>query len=312
MHVAILLTRRSTVYTVAGAFDLIDYALRSCVRNGRGPALFGVSAQPDPRFGFLAQRRPAPRERPDWIFIPALEPEEVGAPTCAPDVTHWLRTCAGAGSLITAVGTGAFAIADAGLLDQRDGVTHASYSDHLARCYPRVRVRTDLEWVQHGNILISANIPWYELVLTVIASRLGPDVARQTARFYALDWRRRIDSPQQVVDSDAPAGRDNVIDRAQQWLSRHFAEHDLIARCARHLGLSRRSPNRRFKEVTGMTPMAFVLRARVRASQNLLRFTNHNIETIGYEVGYQDTTTFRKLFRRSTGMAPGAFRRTSR
>lgn len=305
MQVAIALTELATASTVAGAFDLIDYGLRG---RGSPRSLFAVAPRHEERFGFIPHQTPSSLPRADWIFVPAIELNDHWDSRTDAPLLSWLRHSAATGSVISSVGTGSFLLAEAGLLEGREAVTHASFCDTFARRYPGVRVRTDISWISHRNIHISGTTPWHEMVLAMLASFLGEDVAAEVAQVYALDWQRQI----RTTAGAGQASCDPLIDRARQWLSRHFAEHELVERCARHIGLSRRSLNRRFKEVTGITPMTFVLQMRIQASQNLLRFTNHNVETIGQEVGYQDLTTFRKLFRRSTGMAPAAYRKTAR
>lgn len=306
MHIAIALTESSTVSTVAGAYDLIDYSLRTSVNDERETAVFGVSPCPTDRFGFLPLRSCREAPRADWIFVPALEVDDHWMPDRYRPLADWLRQNAQRGATISAVGTGTFLLAEAGLLDG-EAVTHPNFAALFARRYPDLLLRSDVDWLQHGAVELSGNTPWYELVLATIARLMGTATAHRAAEVYALEWHHLINTS----EGEKPCG-DPVIAQARQWLSKHFQEHDLVERCAREVGLSRRSLNRRFKEETGITPMNFVLRIRIRASQNLLKFTSRSIEAISYEMGYQDTATFRKLFRRSTGMPPGEFRKSLR
>jgi transcriptional regulator GlxA family with amidase domain len=156
-------------------------------------------------------------------------------------------------------------------------------------------------------LLISGDMPWPELVLHVLAQHWGVKVARQASETYAVVWNELIDPPQlhylQV---------DHSITRARRWLAQHYQERDLVNRCTEYVGLSKRTFNRRFKDETGTTPTEFVQQTRIKASQNLLLFTEHRVEDICSAVGYEDVAAFRKVFRRRSGLAPGQFRKRLR
>jgi transcriptional regulator GlxA family with amidase domain len=219
-------------------------------------------------------------------------------------LAQWIRENAERGALVTSVGTGSFLVAAAGLLNGREAVTYSQFHGYFSECYPDVPLSRDSPWVRHPGLLMSGDMPWPELVLHVLAQRWGAKVARQAADTYAITWKELIDPPKQQC-----VRVDHSITRAQRWLAQHYREQDLVNRCTEYVGLSKRTFNRRFKDETGTTPTEFVQYARIKASQNLLLFTERRVEDICSAVGYQDIAAFRKLFRKRNGVPPGQFRK---
>ncbi len=102
---------------------------------------------------------------------------------------------------------------------------------------------------------------------------------------------------------------DTAILRCQQWLAQNYQRQDIIAELVRESGIPKRSFDRRFRAATGYSPLAYVQTLRVEEAKQLLETTTIAVEQIGRDVGYEDTASFRRLFRRITGLAPGDYRR---
>jgi transcriptional regulator GlxA family with amidase domain len=304
MHIAFALTDESVLSTVASAYDLVQCCERRRPRTDAASSVFAVTSGAEQRYGFLQCLSPRTSVRADWIFVPALDIVKPWMPSHYAPLAQWIRDSAERGALVTSVGTGAFLVAAASLLHGKAAVTYSPYSDYFSECYPDAPVNRDSPWVRHPGLLMSGDMPWPELVLHVLAQHWGAEVARRAADTYAINWNELIDPPQRQC-----AAVDRSITRAQSWLARHYTERDLVTRCTEYVGLSKRTFNRRFKDETGTTPTEFVQCARIRASQNLLLCTENRVEDICLAVGYEDIATFRKLFRKRNGVAPGQFRK---
>jgi transcriptional regulator GlxA family with amidase domain len=302
MHVAFVLTQESILSTVACAYDLVEYCQHTTPEQGAS-SLFAVTSGCGQRFGFMQSLAPRRSILADWIFVPALEIVEPWMPVHYAPLVQWIRDSAERGALVTSVGTGTFLVAAAGLLQGREAVTYPQFHEYFSRCYPQVQL-SQRPWVRHPGVLMSGDMPWPELVLHVLAQHWGVKVARQAAETYAVVWNELIDPPQRQH-----LQVDHSITRAQRWLAQHYHERDLVNRCTEYVGLSKRTFNRRFKDETGTTPTAFVQNARIKASQNLLLFTERRVEDIGSAVGYEDVAAFRKVFRKCSGLPPGQFRK---
>jgi transcriptional regulator GlxA family with amidase domain len=303
MHIAFVLTQESILSTVACAYDLLEYCQHTSIGNGASSVFAVVASGAEQRFGFMQCLSPGRSVHADWIFVPALDIVQPWMPVHYAPLVQWIRDNAERGALVTSVGTGTFLVAAARLLRGREAVTYPQFRDYFSRCYPDVPL-SDRPWVRHPGLLISGNMPWPELVLHVLAQHWGAKVARQAADTYAVVWNELIDPPRPHY-----AQVDHSITRARRWLARHYPERDLVNRCTEYVGLSKRTFNRRFKDETGTTPTAFVQQARIKASQDLLLFTERRVEDICSAVGYEDVAAFRKVFRKRSGVAPNQFRK---
>jgi transcriptional regulator GlxA family with amidase domain len=304
MHIAFALTQESILSTVACAYDLVEYCRHTQPPTDAATSVFAVTSGAEHRFGFLQCLAPRTSVRADWIFVPALDIAKPWMPAHYEPLARWIRYNAERGALVTSVGTGAFLVAAANLLQGKEAVTYPPFCDYFSDCYPDVPLSRTSPWVRHPGLLMSGDLPWPELVLHVLAQHWGVEAARQAAHTYAINWNEAIE----------PLHRqrmhvDHSITRAQRWLAQHYHERDLVNRCTEYLGLSKRTFNRRFKDETGMTPTEFVQYTRINASQNLLLFTDRRVEDICSAVGYEDIAAFRKLFRKRNGVPPGQFRK---
>ena len=304
MHIAFALTQESILSTVACAYDLVEYCQHTRVQRDATSSVFAVTSGAEQRYGFMQCLSPQTSVHADWIFVPALDIAQPWMPAHYEPLTQWIRDNAEHGALVTSVGTGAFLVAAAGLLHRKTAVTYPQFCDYFSACYPDVPLSRDSPWVRHPGLLISGDMPWPELVLHVLAQHWGTKVARQAADTYAISWKELIDPPKRQS-----LRVDHSITRAQRWLAQHYCEQDLVNRCTEYVGLSKRTFNRRFKDEAGMTPTEFIQYARIKASRNLLLFTERRVEDICCAVGYEDIAAFRKLFRKCNGVPPRQFRK---
>jgi len=308
MRVAIVVPHDAVVSMVAGAYEAIDFCARLQHSDVAEAQVFAVSNELESvfrqRFGFIEYLDSRRTVTADWVLVPGFPIADPWMPAKYLPLTRWLCRAADSGALITSFGSGSFLLAEAGILDGRDAVTYSQYADHFSRRYPRVKLQREASCVRGERLLMTGDMPWQELTLTVISERWGVETAQLASDRYALRWQRLLDR------RDAGVRRlDPAIARAQRWLVEHVAERDVINRCVGQLGLARRTFNRRFKEATGITPLEFVQHARLKQARDLLLFTNRSVEDICHGVGYDDAATFYKLFRRHFGTSPNRFRR---
>ena len=102
---------------------------------------------------------------------------------------------------------------------------------------------------------------------------------------------------------------DATIERAQQWIAENYDKADVVGDLVRQSGLPKRSFDRRFRTATGYSPLAYIQALRIEEAKQLLETTSTAVEAIGREVGYEDASSFRRLFRRLAGIGPAEYRR---
>ena len=141
-------------------------------------------------------------------------------------------------------------------------------------------------------------------MLYLVARHVGPTAAQAIARFQLLQWHGDGQAAVQVFEPGTDHG-DAVVLAAQQWMANHFAVAAPGRRDGAPVGLSSRTFKRRFTAATGDTPIYYVQRIRVERAKRALETGSAPIEKISWAVGYEDAASFRRLFKRVTGLTAG-------
>jgi transcriptional regulator GlxA family with amidase domain len=103
--------------------------------------------------------------------------------------------------------------------------------------------------------------------------------------------------------------KDDRISEIQEWLDTHYAEKVLVEELAAQFGMSKRTLIRRFNSALAMSPNAYIQTVRIEAARKLLEETERTVDVVMNEVGYEDGSSFRRLFRSKTGLTPTEYRR---
>jgi transcriptional regulator GlxA family with amidase domain len=224
----------------------------------------------------------------------------------------WLRRMHTRGATIASVCAGSLLLAESGLLDGRSCAGHWAYQELFRSAYPAIRfapgVILDLSSEEQGLMTAGGATAWQDLALHVIARYCGPREAVRTAKIYLLagheDGQRPFAAMIQQVPSDDAAILDSVA-----WIREHYADPNPVAAMTDRSGLSRRTFARRFRAATGHRPIDHVHALRIERAREMLEQGAGPIDDVGFEVGYEDPTFFRRLFKRMTGLTPAAYRR---
>ncbi len=235
----------------------------------------------------------------------------------SPHGTHtaeveWLRRMHARGTLVSSVCTGSLLLAEAGLLDGRSCAGHWAYADLFRAAYPRVRFepRAILDLSSEGSRLITAGgvTSWEDLALHLIVRFCSPEDAVRTARVYLLGGHEAGQLPFSAMTEHRRV-EDRLIGQSLAWIAEHYAVASPVSAMVDRSGLTKRTFARRFAAVTGRTPIAYVHAIRIEGARRRLESESASVDDVGFDVGYEDPTFFRRLFKRSTGMTPAAYRR---
>jgi transcriptional regulator GlxA family with amidase domain len=241
----------------------------------------------------------------DTIILPGRSE----SPPVPADVLDALRRAAAAGTRIATICTGAFILAETGLLDGLRATTHWMATDELAARHPGLTVDPDVLYVDNGQFLTSAGAAaGLDLCLHMIRSDHGSAVAADAARLSVMALEREGGQAQFIVHDVPPTPRGSELEPVLRWLEESCARELTLEEIAAHAGMSVRTLNRRFREQTGTTPLQWLLRARIRRAQHLLEATGHSVDRIATQVGFGSPTAFRDRFRRVVGTTPQSYR----
>jgi len=215
------------------------------------------------------------------------------------------------GARIVSLCTGAFVLAAAGLLDDRDVTTHWMYVERLRRCAPTARIDPDVLYVVDGTVMTSAGTAaGIDLCLHLVELDHGVDVAATVARRLVMPLHRTGGQAQYVdqpVTADA-TGLGPLLDWGRSRLPTGITVDDLAQRGA----MSTRTLSRRFRAAIGMPPGEWLQRERLRLAQRLLERTDDAVESVARRAGYDSPVTMRAHFAARLKTSPRAYRTTFR
>ena len=226
--------------------------------------------------------------------------------------TAWLRRMHERGTLIASVCTGSILLAEAGLLDGRTCASHWAYRDLFTAEYPQVRLLPnailDLGHEKDGVITAGGVTAWQDLALHLIRRLCGAEHAVRTAKVYLLAGHEDGQLPFAAPTESTLVG-DAVIRDSLAWIDDNYATSNPVSSMTEQSGLTRRTFARRFIAATGRRPIEHVHRLRIEKARDLIERSTDAIDDVGHQVGYEDPAFFRRLFRRTTGLTPAAYRR---
>ncbi|HEY2814991.1 MAG TPA: GlxA family transcriptional regulator [Acidimicrobiales bacterium] len=214
---------------------------------------------------------------------------------------------------VTSVCSGAFLLAEAGLLDGRRATTHWTVCGLLAHLYPTVEVDPEPIFVRDGNVYTSAGVTaGMDLALALVEDDLGSEVALAVARRLVLFLRRPGNQSQFSAQLSAQVAQRDDVRSVQQWIAEH-PEADLTAvSLATRAGMSQRSFARWFTREVGVTPGRYVEQMRIECARRMLEESTDAIAAIAKGCGFGTTETMRRSFMRALRMGPAEYRRRFR
>ncbi|WP_026374835.1 GlxA family transcriptional regulator [Aestuariibacter salexigens] len=217
-----------------------------------------------------------------------------------------------AGADVASNCSGAFFLAEAGLLDGLTATTHWGYADLFRRRFPLVRLQEDKMITQNDRLFCSGGgMAWFDLTLLLIERYCGHDVAAQTAKAHVIDPVRANQAAYGNIRSKKHH-HDKDITVVQEWIEEHYSSSLSLEQLATLINTSPRTLIRRFKQATGTTPSRYVQMVRIEAAKKFLETTSLSTEQIINQVGYEDMSSFCRLFKNRIGLSPVQYRHNFR
>ena len=244
----------------------------------------------------------------DMVVLPSLGLENEGSLDQYPELIRWLKQVHRNGAILCSICTGAFLLAETGLLNNKMATTHWAFAELFRQRYPDVDLHPDRSLIDSGDVITAgAGTAWHDFVIRTVEKKYNEKVALQAAKMFLLQNHITGQTPYQSAREAKTS--DAIIKSAIKWFNEHLAEEDLINRCADHVGLSTRNFKRRFKVETDFSPLNYIQKVRVENAKEALELTTQSIEHIALSVGYNDVSFFRRVFKRETAMTPLDYRK---
>ena len=219
-----------------------------------------------------------------------------------------LRAAAQRGARMVSICSGAFALAQAGLLDGLTVTTHWSLCAALAAQYPGTTVDPGLLYADQGAVLTSGGVTaGVDLSLHLLRRDLGPAVANHVARRIVM--APRDGGQAQFVEAPPVPPGDDAVAAAQQWMLTTLGTPITVAQMAARARMSPRTFHRRFLARTGRTPLVWLHQQRIERTKELLETTGLTVDEIAARVGLGTAANLRTHFRRATSIVPTEHRR---
>jgi len=233
------------------------------------------------------------------------------AATCQKTLA-FVRAIAQRGVRVASVCSGAYILAEAGVLDGRRATTHWQRTRHFLGAYPKIKLEPDRIFVRDGNIWSSAGISaGIDLALALVAEDFGDEIAQKTARQLVLYQRRSGGQSQfsSLLELKAPTGRFTAL---LTWAREHLDAPLTVEDLAEQAGMSSRHFARAFIAETGATPSKAIERLRIEVARQRVQSSSEAIERVAESTGFRDPERMRRAFIRAFGQPPQSLRRAAR
>jgi transcriptional regulator GlxA family with amidase domain len=220
----------------------------------------------------------------------------------------WIAATAGRSRRVASICTGAFLLAAAGLLDDKDAVTHWNYCSRLANEFPAVNVRPEPIYLKDGSVYTSAGITaGMDLCLALVEEDHGHQVALNVARFLVMFLVRPGGQAQYSHMLLRQAITSKPLRELQVWMLENLRENLTVEKLADRIGMSARQFTRVCLRETKMNPGQFVDRMRVEAAQQLIDSSSMGLKGIAGASGFQSADSMRRTFLRVLGVSAAEY-----
>ena len=254
---------------------------------------------------------PTGNSQADLVIVPTIGAPIAQVLEANPGLVDWLggfREAPTGQVRLASNCTGAFLLAEAGLLDGRQATTHWGFSNQFRKRFPGVDLQPDKLITVDGHIACAGGgMAWWDLGVYLVERYAGAKVARELAKAFVIDAGRTSQAPYGALQARRYHS-DAAILKLQDWLDVNYTRPVTLQALAAFADLTERSLIRRFKAATGDTPTSYLQILRIEAARQHLENSRVAVEEVTRLVGYEDVSSFSRLFRKHTGLAPGIYR----
>jgi transcriptional regulator GlxA family with amidase domain len=225
-----------------------------------------------------------------------------------PELIQLLRKAHTAGWTIAGNCTGNFLLAEAGILDGKSATTHWGFEAEFKQRFPQVNLQADQLITRDENIFCAGGgIAWFDLGLHIIERSIDFETAIQTAKAFVIDYRRDSQLSYSLMRIAKPH-QDEMVNTIQATIEQDCTISLSIDGLASHHNVSQRTLIRRFNSALGMPPNTYLQSVRIERARKMLEESDFNVDTVMNKIGSEDASSFRRLFKKKTGLTPTEYR----
>jgi len=316
IETGLLFTRKNRLLSIAAILDVFETVNKFFSSEGQ-PRPFNITLlhlddddkrNTDALIGYHSESIQRTTDK-NLILIPAFNTDDI-TQSIADNYEYlpWLIGQYQSGASIATFCTGAFLLAATGLLNGRIATTHCDACNGFALAFPAIKLKADKTVTEDGRLYTSGGATsTFHLLLHLIQQYCGKDVAIRAAKVFAIDMDR---DNQSYFSTFQPVRNhnDQLVASAQKKIESNYSDAGTIEQIIRDIPASRRNIVRRFKQVTGITPIEYLQQTRIEAAKKLLVQTDKQMTEVIFNSGYNDPKAFRKIFRKTVGMTPSEYR----
>lgn len=226
-----------------------------------------------------------------------------------PAFFEWLQVQHNKGVKICSICTGAFVLAQAGLLDGKKCTTHWKASKELKDKFPVAKVQSDCLYIKDGQVYTSAGVAsGIDLALSILEEEAGALLAAKVAREIVVYLRRNGLEQQQSIYLDYRTHLYESIHKVQDWLVQNPEKKSNLEELADMANMSSRNLTRLFRKATGVSVNEFATKIRLELAKKLLKNPDFTIEAIAAQCGFKDARQLRRLWREQFAQSPMEWR----
>mgnify|MGYP003575415905 CR=1 FL=1 len=315
MKIGILAYDGCTASMIVGVLDILSFA-NSRHGSKKGNDLFevaivtetGEAANGFSSFPIQAQRSIKTKSKFDLIYVPGFVGEVENVLSKQVKLIHWLKRQYQKRVIVAAACNGNFLLAEAGVLDGKKATTHWSLINTFRQRYKKIKVEPEKIIIDNGTVFSAAGVTAYFNLAIFLVERYGSkDLALTSAKVFLVDSGRKIQTPYQMFQVTKNHGDEEIV-QVQDWLESNYDQAITLDRMTQVCHLGKKTLVRRFKKVTGDTPMLYLQRLRIENAKRLLESKRVSFNEITWRVGYNDISSFHKVFKSETGLTPIEYR----
>ncbi|BFV56592.1 helix-turn-helix domain-containing protein [Kitasatospora sp. CMC57] len=245
-------------------------------------------------------------ETADTLIVPNRPDTDVPR---RPAVLAAVRRAHARGARLVGFCSGAFTLAEAGVLDGRRATAHWQWADSFRARFPAVRLEADVLFVDDGDILTSAgSAAALDLGLHLVRRDHGAEVANSVSRRLVFA-AHRDGGQRQFVERPVPALPDESLAPVLAWAQERLDEPLTVADLAARAAVSPATLHRRFRTEVGTTPLVWLTGERLTLARRLIERGETGFDAVARHSGLGTAANLRTLLRRETGLTPQAYRR---